>query len=109
VVEGAQQNDEEDAGQDVEHDDDDDDEDNITLSFGIEVLRENNEDDEDNVPLSLKYRTTPQDLISVDTDVEVVSVTPAPMDVEVGDNSVFVVSADGEVNGIDDVTEENPQ
>ncbi|GAB2285770.1 hypothetical protein Dimus_020207, partial [Dionaea muscipula] len=62
-----------------------------------------NKEDEDNVPLSLKYHTTPQDLILVDTDVDVVGVTPALMDVEVEDNNVLIVGDDREVYGINDV------
>ncbi|GAB2283757.1 hypothetical protein Dimus_018249, partial [Dionaea muscipula] len=94
--------DEKGAKQDI--DDNDVDEDNIPLSPGIEVLRRSNVDDEDNVPLSLKYHTTPQDLIPVDINVEVVGVSSAPMNVEVEDNSVLIVGDDGEVYGIDDVT-----
>ncbi|GAB2268188.1 hypothetical protein Dimus_003166, partial [Dionaea muscipula] len=85
--------------------DDEDDEDNIPLSSGVEVLRRSNkdDDDDDNVPLSLKYQTTPQSLLPVDTDVEVLSVNPAEMEVEVEDNNLLVVGDDGEMYGIDDM------
>ncbi|GAB2295970.1 hypothetical protein Dimus_030116, partial [Dionaea muscipula] len=70
----------------------DDDEDNIPLSSSVKTLRKGNEDDEDNVPLSLN-----------DTDLEVVGVHPAEVEVEVEDNSLLVVGEDGELYGIDDV------
>ncbi|GAB2297541.1 hypothetical protein Dimus_031639, partial [Dionaea muscipula] len=86
---------------DVEHDEDN--EDNIPLSSSVEVLRRRNEDDDSDVPLSLKYHTTPQSLIPVDDDLEVVGVNPAVMEVDVDDNSLILIGDDGELYGIDDV------
>ncbi|GAB2294647.1 hypothetical protein Dimus_028843 [Dionaea muscipula] len=101
----AQQDDEQDAVRQVADDvDEDDKEDNMPLSSKIEALRRGDAfDKEDDVVLSIKYQVPSQGLVTFDTDLEIVGENPAEMEVEVADNSLLVISDDGELYGIDDV------
>ncbi|GAB2268030.1 hypothetical protein Dimus_003007, partial [Dionaea muscipula] len=77
------------------------DEDNLPLNSGIEVLgRETATDDDVDVPLSLKYHTTPQVLIPVDVDVEIIGVNHSA--IEMDDNNLTFIENDGVSYGIED-------
>ncbi|GAB2283753.1 hypothetical protein Dimus_018245 [Dionaea muscipula] len=75
---------------------------NMPLNSRIKALRRSDVDGDDNVILIMMYQTTPQELIPVDSDLEVVGMNSAEMEVEVDDNSLLVVGDDGEVYGIND-------
>ncbi|GAB2265741.1 hypothetical protein Dimus_000778 [Dionaea muscipula] len=73
----------------------------MPLSTGIEALRRGDPADEDNVVLSLKYQAPPQDLIPVDTGLEVVSINTEEMEVDFVEQNVD--NDEEELFGIDDV------
>ncbi|GAB2265618.1 hypothetical protein Dimus_000658 [Dionaea muscipula] len=103
VLDAAQRDDDEDVvRKDADDDDEDDEEDNMPMSSRIEALRRSDDDDDDNVVLSMKYQTTLQELILVYSDLEVVGMNSAEMEVKVEGNSLLVVGDDGEVYGTDD-------
>ncbi|GAB2284248.1 hypothetical protein Dimus_018714 [Dionaea muscipula] len=93
----------EDAAMQAIEGNEDDDENNIPLSSEIEVLRRGNANDDDNVVLSLKYQATPQELILVDTEMEVDGVNSEEIEVEVFDQNLSAIDNEEELYGIDDV------
>ncbi|GAB2294755.1 hypothetical protein Dimus_028949 [Dionaea muscipula] len=87
----------------VDVDDDDDEEDNMSLSTGFEALRREEVVDDDDVSLCLKYQTTPQELITVDANLEIASVNADEMEVEIVEQNISTLDDEEELFGIDDV------